>query len=464
MIERNVVMNNQFGTLLKKLIAEKGTKEKIVSEKLGYDPTYLSKWISGKNLPSQKSIDSICDRLSSILSICENEDKIKLNLLNAFYADMGLSKLENSMNKNISLVTSVEDVTNLIAEIIGQLDYSGVKNITINTTLNLFQKFEYHIEDIIARLHKMKPESLKINMCASFESYSYDPLIFCNNFLSLTSGKYFIEFNIYRQKEEIPQILVINDVIAMNVVSLENVAFLCYYSFNEKYIESLSNSYNLIVRHMEKILSYAMPISLRKTNVQLNQFIQDNQRILFSESPAIFIPKKIVHALIRNNELNLQGVEWSEHVEYLEQVSNIFEKYTKHNSIKILIYESLLVHYVNTGRIEIGGKKHVFTKEQVKEHILNICKCMRENENIGFYSISDTVDFNNLRCNNPSIFLTPSSIAVGNTDIYTDETSYNFYYSTEKSIINIFEKYLDSIIEKSYCVRLSADRLEAYIE
>lgn len=56
-------MNNQFGTLLKKLIAEKGTKEKIVSENLGYDPTYLSKWISGKNLPSQKSIDFICDKL-----------------------------------------------------------------------------------------------------------------------------------------------------------------------------------------------------------------------------------------------------------------------------------------------------------------------------------------------------------------------------------------------------------------
>nr|WP_300092121.1 helix-turn-helix transcriptional regulator [Sedimentibacter sp.] len=457
-------MNNQFGTLLKKLIAQKGTKEKIVSEKLGYDPTYLSKWISGKNLPSQKSIDSICHNLSNILSDGKDKDKIMQNLISAYYSDMGLSKLENNMNKNISLITSVEDVTNLIVEVIQQLDYSGVKNITINTTLNLFQKFEYHIEDIIARLHKMKLESLKINMCASFEGYSYDPLIFCNNFLSLTSGKYFIEFNIYKQKEEIPQILVINNIIAMNVVSLENVAFLCYYSFNDKYIESLSNSYNLIVRHMEKIMSYAMPISLRKTNVQLNQFIQDNQRILFSESPAIFIPKNIVHALIRNNELGLEGAEWREHVEYLEQVSNIFEKYTRHNKVKVLIYESLLVHYVNTGRIEIGGKKHVFTKEQVKEHILNICSCMRENQNIGFYSISDTVDFNNLCCNNPSIFLTPSSIAVGNTDIYTDETSYNFYYSTEKSIINIFEKYLDSIIEKSYCVKLSADRLAAYIE
>lgn len=457
-------MNNQFGTTLKKLIAEKGTKEKIISEKLGYDSTYLSKWISGKNLPSQKSIDSICHKLSNILSDGKNTNEIKELLIGAYHSDMGFSKLENNVNKNISVVTSLADVTDLIVEVLQQLEYSGVKNITINTTLNLFQKFEYHVEDIISKLHKMNLESLKINMCATFDGYVYDPLIFCNNFLSLTSGNYFIDLNIYKQKEEIPRILVINDIIAMNVVNLNNVVFLCYYSFNENYIESLSNSYNLIARHMEKILSYALPISLRKTNVQLNQFLQDNQRILFSESPAIFIPKRIIHDLIKNNELNLEGAEWDEHVEYLEQVSNIFEKYTRHNKVKVLIYESLLVHYVNTGRIEIGGKKHVFTREQVKEHILNICDCMRQNENIEFYSISDTVDFNKFCCSNPSIFLTPLSIAVGNTDIYTDEASYNFYFSTEKSIINIFEGYLDTIIEKSYCLKLSAERLENYIE
>ncbi len=269
---------------------------------------------------------------------------------------------------------------------------------------------------------------------------------------------------IYKQKEETPQILIINNSIAMNVVHLENVVFLCYYSFNEKYIETISNCYNLIIRHMEKILSYAMPISLRKTNVQLNQFLQDNQSILFAESPAIFITKSILHTLIKKNELNIKGEEWDEHVKYLEQVGNIFEKYTRHNNIKILVYESLLSNYINTGRIEIGGKKHIFTKEQVKEHILNICNCMKKNENIEFYSISDTIDFDAFSSDTPSIFLTPSSIAVGNTNIYTDEPSYNFYFSTEESIISIFERYLDSIIKKSSCVKLSADRLSTYIE
>ncbi len=187
-------MNNQFGSLLKKLITERETKEKIISQKLGYDPTYLSKWITGKNLPSQKSIDSTCEKLANILSNGENFNEIKSSLISAYYSDLGFSMLENNMNKDISVITTNAEVTNLIVEILHQLDYCGVKNITINTTLNFFQKFEYYIEDIINKLHKMKLESLKINMCASFDEYTYDSLIFCNNFLSLASGNYFIDF------------------------------------------------------------------------------------------------------------------------------------------------------------------------------------------------------------------------------------------------------------------------------
>lgn len=457
-------MNNNFGSLLKQLITENNTKEKIVSQKLGYDSTYLSKWITGKNLPSQKNVESICQSLANILSDGENSDKIKSDLINAYYSDLGFSLLESNMNKNISITTSDTDVTDLIVQILQQLDYIGIKDITINTTLNLFQEFEYHMEDIIAKLHNMNLERLQINMCASFDKITYDSLIFCNNILSLTSGNYFIDFNIYKQNTETPKILVINDVFAMNIVHLKNVVFLCYYSFDKKYIEAITNSYNLTIRHMEKVLSYVMPISLRKTNVQLNQLLQNNLSILFSESPAILIPKEILYSIIKNQKLNIESTEWEEHVNYLTQISNIFEKYTKHNNVKILIYESMLLQYINSGVIEIGGQKHVFTKEQIKKHILNICNCMRENTNIEFYTISDTIDFDTYCRNSPSIFLSPTSIAVGNTNIYTDKPSYNFYYSTEESIIKIFEGYIDTITKKSSCVKITADRLETYVE
>jgi transcriptional regulator with XRE-family HTH domain len=458
-------MDNNFGKLLKNLISESGSKANIVSEKLGYDPTYLSKWITGNKLPSEKNIDSICEKLSVILGGDESSKKIESDLLSAYYSDLEFSTLESNMDKNISVVTSETEITDLILKVIQQLEYSGIKNITINTTMNFFQEFEYQMDQIISKLHEMKPDTLELNICASFENYDYNPLIFCNNILSLTSGDYFIDFNIYKSKNEVPKILIINNAIAMNIVHLKNVVFLCYYSFDEEYIKDVKNSYKLIQPHMEKTLSYVVPISFRKTNVQLNQLTQNELCILFSESPAFLIPKDIINYLIGHKKPDIEGIEWDEHINYLIQVSNTFEKYTRHNNVRVLIYESMLLQYISSGIIEIGGHKHKFTKEQITEHILYICECMRKNSNIEFYIISDTIDFNVCRHQNtPSIFLSPSSIAVANTNIYTFEQSCNYYYSTERSIIRMFEMYIQTITEKSSCEKISSDRLATYVE
>ncbi len=458
------IMDNHFGNMLRQLIENNKTKANIVSEKLGYDPTYLSKWLTGKKLPSEKNIETICEKLSTILSTGKDSERIKDKLMVAYYSDLGFSTLESNMNKNISVVTSKTDVVDLIVDILKQLEYSGIKDISINTTLNLFQEFEYYIEEIISMLHNMNLNSLRLNTCGLFSNNTYNPLIFCNNILSLTSGDYFIDFNIYKQKEELPEVLVINDVFAMNIIHLKNVVFLCYYSFDKKYIESIKNSFNLIMPHLEKAFNYVMPVSLRKTNVQVNQFLQDNISMLFSESPSILLPKGIIDYLIDNNELDLEGKDLEDHVNYLNQIGNVFEKYTKHNNLRIMIYESMLLQYINSGIIEIGGYKHKFTKEQMKIHILYICDCIAENENIEFYTISDTINFDTYNRTPPSIFFSPTSIAVGSTNIYTNRQSCNYYYSTEKSIISIFEKYLDTIIEKSSCVKISADRLSTYVE
>lgn len=458
-------MDNYFGKLLKKLISENGTKANVISKKLGYDPTYLSKWIAGNKLPSEKNIDLICEKLSTILAGDKDPEKIKSDLITAYYSDLEFSTLESNMNRNISVVTSETEITDLIVKVLQQFEYSSIKDITINTTINLFQEFEYQMEEIILKLHEMKLTTLEFNICASFESYDYNPLIFCNNLLSLIAGDYLVDFNIYKSNVEVPKVLIINDAIAINIVHLKNVVFLCYYSFDEKYIKAIKNSYRLIQPHMEKVLSYVVPISFRKTHVQLNQLTQDNLCILFSESPAFLIPKDIIKFLIEHKKDDIEGIEWNEHVNYLIQVSNTFEKYTKHNNVRILIYESMLLQYIRSGIIELGGHKHKFTKEQITEHILYICYCMRKNNNIEFYIISDTIDFNVWsHKNSPSVFLSPSSIAVANTNIYTDEQSYNYYYSTEKSIIRMFEMYITTITEKSSCERISADRLATYVE
>ena len=43
--------------LLQELMAEAGIKNLTLSEVLQYDVSYISKWVTGRLLPSEKSID-----------------------------------------------------------------------------------------------------------------------------------------------------------------------------------------------------------------------------------------------------------------------------------------------------------------------------------------------------------------------------------------------------------------------
>lgn len=47
-------MNNKFGKLLKAYMKANNVKEQSLAEVLRYDATYVSKWINGSKLPSEK--------------------------------------------------------------------------------------------------------------------------------------------------------------------------------------------------------------------------------------------------------------------------------------------------------------------------------------------------------------------------------------------------------------------------
>ena len=55
--------NIEFGQLLDKLLYLSNQKEITLAKQLGYDISYISKWINGKNLPTQKSISNMSGKM-----------------------------------------------------------------------------------------------------------------------------------------------------------------------------------------------------------------------------------------------------------------------------------------------------------------------------------------------------------------------------------------------------------------
>ena len=59
--------NITFGKLLEKLLYLSNQKKSSLAKVLGYDVSYISKWISGKNVPTQKSISDVCKITSKFI-------------------------------------------------------------------------------------------------------------------------------------------------------------------------------------------------------------------------------------------------------------------------------------------------------------------------------------------------------------------------------------------------------------
>lgn len=67
---------NGFAAELQKLLRITNTKSATLAKAVQYDLSYISKWLSGKMLPSEKNIDEVIQNI--IICICENgEDKLQ---------------------------------------------------------------------------------------------------------------------------------------------------------------------------------------------------------------------------------------------------------------------------------------------------------------------------------------------------------------------------------------------------
>ena len=67
-----------FGEALRQLQAIYNIKLGNLSDALGYDISYMSKWISGAKLPSAKSAEMTCDRIAAYIAQQNSEENQSL--------------------------------------------------------------------------------------------------------------------------------------------------------------------------------------------------------------------------------------------------------------------------------------------------------------------------------------------------------------------------------------------------
>lgn len=58
---------NAFSISLQQLIQKAGLTNTLISQAVQYDISYISKWLSGKMLPSEKNIENILSSITACI-------------------------------------------------------------------------------------------------------------------------------------------------------------------------------------------------------------------------------------------------------------------------------------------------------------------------------------------------------------------------------------------------------------
>ena len=89
--------NITFGKLLEKLLYLSNQKKSVLAKVLGYDISYISKWINEKNLPTQKSISDICRTTAGFIV-----DSLNTSNMSAVLSDGPSSKVRYTLCTSVS--------------------------------------------------------------------------------------------------------------------------------------------------------------------------------------------------------------------------------------------------------------------------------------------------------------------------------------------------------------------------
>ena len=126
--------NITFGKLLEKLLHLSNQKKSSLAKALGYDVSYISKWITGKNLPTQKNISDVCKITSEFIVDSLNMSHMQ-ELKNYFEIDKDVESnavlaqyLERSLKESY-MHTAEKSVPNLYKKTHSEDSYNSMTHI-----------------------------------------------------------------------------------------------------------------------------------------------------------------------------------------------------------------------------------------------------------------------------------------------------------------------------------------------
>lgn len=459
----------QYRQVFKILTDMTNTKLSTLAYALNYDISYISKWNSGKKIPSSKNIYTINRKLAPLFArALIEEDKTKDFLLSFELKNSEILKKEPEKGLEVLIYK-------LLNESYAYTNSDAVEERPQGT--NFIFKTSSVESDLKEILEKLILENIDLDIWATFDITSPYADILIQTIKKVAKD---VEVNLHLlcKKDDIEKIdllKIITDNSSINLEFYERSYTHCDFILikGEMYIiiaeredySTLTSGRELdtlfeITSFMDhffdglnKIIVTASAQEMAETNYR-KYFYSDNEFLFLSNYGFEFLlPNKVIDriesSLDQDQEINKKEIAG---------IKLLWDELFVDAKINFLTTRTSLLNYLETGNILYCSTRAKLSPTEIEDHLKNIIEIMKNNENINFYIINDNRYLKSMGLDKFNFFINENNMFF--KKIEGDKLNTKTSIVTDIKIHNKIQAVLKDIMNSSYSKKYSVKELE----
>lgn len=410
----------EFGKAIEKLIYFSGQKNYSLARELGYDVSYISKWISLAMLPTAKNIKKInstianfvikyadehsLDDIINYFEVDKNQEDDICNVLkNVIEEDLNESYLYSYNKHNKKSAKNAQEVNNCIQKVNPVFRKKYIEN----EISDFLKKYGSSDMMVICNLFSISREDkIKLAGCDPLDSEQDN---FNREHINI---KYILDFD-ENKKDIIIDILIFISM-ATSIRRMKSEFYSCKFSANtfisvvknkcshtaiynnNKCLTTLTSTDEEVVHDMydtlEDISNTQSRLTFSKKTPEemilgqeiINYIMDTDLKWLMGEVTELFMPSDLFLEIGEE----LFGYD-QEIVEKVKKIDAILQNVTYNSNLNIFLFESVLRKYIYNGEVTFFNKKIILTLKQRKRHLEYMEKIMQQ-DNINIRLIENS--------------------------------------------------------------------------
>lgn len=380
------IHNGNFGNYLQQLLLTAGIKNNLIANELNYDVSYISKWITGKAVPSKKNIISTLEIISAIL-VNQADDAGRIALLKQFnitdYSDLQrvlFETLQEAYYYTLGEENEQYYINNASLKVSpqGQFPFfpDFAKNLSLESELSISVMVDLYALDHISKLQmaglkeqrfalEKMSENIKMDYIVDIShldgSSVYDVLLF----IHMMSNFSVMNFSIYHSTYASGKILMAAKEFFAGITLLgNNGQFMCTTSTRDK--KMVEELYLTIQNQInpDKALFYKMDMnSLVQSRKYMQSLLSKDVKWLVGHITELFISPELFSSFAKKY--------FSREVQdELRKTHKLIVNAIKSNEIKIMFYNSSIMDFILSGELDFFNNKVILTSQQIREEVV----------------------------------------------------------------------------------------------